>query len=215
MPRPKGSVDATHPLKRTAILDGLRPHLLRPGSQDISFSAMAALAGISIPTLRHYFPRRGDVIAALLDRIGEEGKPYVARVANEAHDDLRESLLGVGRFMTEGVKSGQLSQIHAFGLNEGIGDTVVGPSYLSSILEPTLQAVEARLRRLIEKGAMRDCDVRFASLNFATPILIAFLHQGQLGGECVRPMDVEGLIRQQVETFVAAYGMGDLRGPKA
>lgn len=209
MSRPKGSVDADYQLKRAAILSRLKPHLMKPGSRGISFSAMAALADVSIPTLRHYFPRRCDVISGLLAQIGAEGQPYVRHLAEEEATDLRESLMGVGRFIAMGVQMGQVAQIHALGLNEGMGEPDVGPTYLTSILEPTLQAMEARLKLLISKGAMVDCEVRYAALNFVTPILIAYLHQGQLGGNCVRPMDIEGLISQQIATFVAAFGKGE------
>lgn len=207
MARTRGSLDADYALKRAAILNKLKPRLLEGSSQRISFSEMAAIAEISIPTLRHYFPTRSNVVAALLEQIGEEGRSYINLLAVEPNTGLKESLQAVGQIIENGIRRGQTIEIHGLGLNEGIGDTTIGPSYLASILEPTLQALEARLKIHIARGEISTCDVRFAALNFVAPLLVAWLHQGKLGGTEVRPMQIEALVAEQIAIFMKAYGV--------
>jgi AcrR family transcriptional regulator len=207
MSRTKGAVDADYAIKRARILNKLRVRFMAGQSQGIRFSAMAKIAGVSIPTLRHYFPSRSDVLSALLQQLGEEGSFYVARFANGSSPSLEDTLKELGFGIKQGVNQGGTSGIHAMGLNEGLGDAKIGPSYLQSILEPTLQALETRLTKHIKKGEMKSCDVRFAALNFIAPILVAYLHQGKLGGTKVRPMQVDALVTEQIGTFVKAYGV--------
>jgi len=212
MSRTKGSVDADYELKRAAILQRIKPRLLAGETRGISFSEFAALAEVSIPTLRHYFPTRSDVVAALLEFIGSEGKPYIGLLAETNFHEIKASLQEIGGIIQAGVRRGGTTSLHALGLTEGIGNATIGPSYLNSILEPTLQALETRLALHISRGEMQDCDVRFAALNFVAPLLIGFLHQDKLGGTVVRPMQMEMLLEEQITVFVKAYGTADAAG---
>ena len=73
------------------------------------------------------------------------------------------------------------------------------------MLEPTLQALEKRLQASIEHGLIIECDTRHAALALVSPLLLALLHQHDLGGTRCRPLSVPALIDQQVRMFSRAY----------
>jgi len=206
MARTKGAVDADYKVKRVGLLEKIKPRLMAGDTRTVSFREMAAIAKVSIPTLRHYFSSRSEVVSAVLEHIGTEGRPYIGLLATASPGALCESLQTVGKIIMAGVRHGQTVNIHALGLNEGMGDATIGPSYLNSILEPTLQALEERLAGHMQRGEMRKCDGRFASLNFVAPLLIALLHQSRLGGSEVRPLSIEKLLEEQISIFMKAYG---------
>ena len=83
---------------------------------------------------------------------------------------------------------------------------MIGPSYVDHLLEPLLQAVEARLEQHQQWGELGDHDLRFAALSLVSPVVLALLHQDGLGGQGCRPLDVEAFVVAQVNGFVRAYG---------
>ena len=76
---------------------------------------------------------------------------------------------------------------------------------LVDVLEPTLQALEKRLQASIEHGLIIECDTRHAALALVSPLLLALLHQHDLGGTRCRPLSVPNLIDEQVNMFARAY----------
>ncbi|NJO12111.1 MAG: hypothetical protein HC872_00060 [Gammaproteobacteria bacterium] len=95
--------------------------------------------------------------------------------------------------------------VHAVGLTEGLKSDKAGLSYLLDVLEPTLQALEARLQVHIDRGEMRAADTRHAALWLLSPVLLALLHQHELGGTRCRPLDVEALLQEHALVFASVY----------
>jgi hypothetical protein len=73
------------------------------------------------------------------------------------------------------------------------------------VLEPTLQALEHRLKNYVAQGVVVDCDTRHAALMLLSPLLLALLHQHDLGGTRCRPLAIPALIDEHVRVFVRAY----------
>jgi len=80
----------------------------------------------------------------------------------------------------------------------------VGPAFLDAVLEPVLQAAEARLERHVARGELPAMDTRAASLALLSPIVLGLLHQGPLGGSGCRPLDVPTF----VDRHYAAWARG-------
>ena len=109
------------------------------------------------------------------------------------------------RYFHYGWEHTILGDTHRLGLGSGLGDGEVGPAYLDELLEPALQAFEARIQLHVDKGELRACNTRFASLNLLSPFLLAMLHQKELLGTNVRPMAVNDFIKEHVASFLRAY----------
>lgn len=204
MARTKGARNAGHPERRAALIGRLRARLADRNTGPASLRELAAAAGVSVPTLTHYFGSREDIIAAVFTHSREEGQPHLAAAATRTapfarsvRDLLAEAALG----FRLGV-----GQLHVIGLTEGVGQASLGLSYIEQILEPSLQAIEARLTAHIDEGEMREVDVRHAAVALLSPLLIAQLHQQELGGSDCRPLDLDGFIEDHAAAFVRAYG---------
>ncbi len=67
------------------------------------------------------------------------------------------------RFLANGLFEARVSDVHAFGLAEGAHMPALGRVYLEALLEPTLQALEARLALHIHRGDMKPAALRHAA----------------------------------------------------
>jgi AcrR family transcriptional regulator len=207
VPRPKGTRDADYGAKRGELLRGMSLHMMRRDSPRPSLRELAAAAGVSVPTLRHYFGARPQVIDAIFEdclRLGREGldaqrqsqKPF-----DESIHDYVDALIRALR----AKRDVSLGDLIAVSLGEGLIDAAVSPSTLRHILDPTIEALEARLRLHIGRGEMIETDVRAAALMLVSPILLATLHQDQMRGAATSPIRLEDSARAMAEAFVRAY----------
>jgi AcrR family transcriptional regulator len=209
MARPKGTSGALYEARRAALLGAIRMRLVAPNQSPASLRELAAAAGVTIPTLRHYFGKREDLIEALLVELGREGKAHVAHVA---HADLPfyASITAYVAYVRLGFRYG-LAEIHTLGLREGLRQDRLGPAYLNAILEPTIQSLETRLSLHQAKGDMRASDTRVAALQLLSPLVIVFLHQNELCGDRVRPLDIDAFCADHVDNFVRCFAVEDVR----
>jgi len=107
--------------------------------------------------------------------------------------------------LAAGLVNADLDRMIATGLAEGLGHPVLGPAFIGNLLEPMLQAVEARLEHHVRAGEMRAGETRLAAVQLAAPIIVAVLHQRPLGGAAVRPLDLDTLLVAHAEAFVRAW----------
>jgi AcrR family transcriptional regulator len=128
----------------------------------VSFRELAQSAGVSVPTLKHYFEDREGVIAAALEHARKLGAPYLLMMTRPPDGPLRESVLGTMRFLAMGWPMG-LDKCHAMGLAQGLEEPRLGPAYVNEVLEPTTQAFEARLAHFAARGELKDCSLRSRS----------------------------------------------------
>jgi len=189
--------------KRLAEPDGIRA----------SFREMAAAAGVSVATLRHYFGSREGVVSAVLAHWHEMGRRYLLEVATGPLMPVRASLAGFLFFLEIGFRGG-VDEVHAIGLASGLREPTLGPTYLCEVLDPTLECVEARLARHVARGELRPGDVRQMALAFVAPALVVLLHQGPLGGKNTRPLDWNRFAEEHVDAFLRAYGTGHEAPPE-
>jgi AcrR family transcriptional regulator len=204
--RTVGARNAGHAERRAALIGRLRTRLANREIGQASLRELAASAGVSVPTLSHYFGTRQDIVAAVLAHSREEGEPHLAMAARP-QGPFAQSVRQFLAYAAMGHLAG-VSQLHVIGLTEGIGHAGLGPRYVEAILEPTLQAIEARLAAHVAAGEMRDVDLRHAALTLLSPLLLAQLHQGELNGSGCRPLDLDRFMEDHAAGFVRAYGAG-------
>jgi AcrR family transcriptional regulator len=190
--------------KRRAILSALAPRLLEADGPRISLNEMAACAGVSASSLRHHLGDRAEVWAAVIDLHGQQGLPYLSAVRAPTDLPLETSLRTTMAAIAFGLERG-LATILANGMAAGVQDPTIGLSYLNHLLEPVLQAMEARLTHHLGRGELGPCDVRLATLGLLSPLVLGALHQRSLGGCDLRPMSLPDLAQEQVSRFLLAY----------
>ncbi len=207
MSRPKGARDADHEAKRRDLLAKMTVHLVRRDGARASLREMAAAADVSVPTLRHYFGDRAQTLDAVLEeclRRGRPGldaqrssdKPFAASIADYAADLVR---------VLSAPKSVRLGDVFALSMAEGFLDPGLGPSTLRHIVDPTIDALQARLALHVERGEMIETDLRAAAMMLVSPLLVASLHQQQLRGDTQSPMSMDSMIENVVAAFVRAF----------
>lgn len=169
-----------------------------------SFRELAIAAGVTIPTLRHYFGNREAVIEALFADC-HEGAAGELAVTARPNGDWETSIRELVAHVAGGFRFGGLTDLHAAGLVEGLRNREVARAYLNEVLEPTLEAVEKRLRSHIQNGEMAEVDARMAAMQLVSSLLVLFLHQTALGGAEDYPVDVEAFLEAQVKWFCRVF----------
>jgi AcrR family transcriptional regulator len=205
MSRPPGSRNKDFEASRQAIVLVLQAHLREHPDPQLSFRQLAELAGVSVPTLRHYFGDAPGVFAAVMRRYREDGEPFIRAAAEGGPAELAASLQAFAQDFLLGWRFG-VRPIHELGLAAGLGDPTLGPLYVDALLEPTTQALEARLARHAATGALPLADFRHAALCFIAPLFLALLHQDTLGGRGCRPLDLQAFADDHVARFLRAWG---------
>src|SRR4029453_8388425 len=97
MARTSGSRNRDYDEKRVALLKHLDARLADLSKARPSFREMAAAAGVSVPTLRHYFRDRDGVLQAYLVWQGGESaryRPLVATTEDPFPHSIRKVLHG-------------------------------------------------------------------------------------------------------------------------
>lgn len=213
MGRPTGSRNPDFEATRASLVRAVQARLAAPEGTRASFRELATAAGVSVSTLRHYFGSREGVLAAVLAHWHDQGQRYLLAVATGPLAPPRESLGLVLAMVGRGFQGGGLDEVFAIGLASGLRQPDLGPAYLGKVLDPTLEAVEARLARHVARGELRQVEVRHMALSLMSAPLLALLHQGPLGGARCRPLSYERLCEDHLEGFLRAFGTG-YEGPR-
>lgn len=194
---------ADYDSKRRQLLGRIAIRFKQPDRP--SLRELAAAAEVSVPTLRHYFGDREGIVAAVLADAHARGAPFLALAARPDGPLLHSLRTGLNQ-----IVQGHLFAVggfHAIGLTEGLLHRTIGPHYLQTILEPALQAFELRLQAHIKLGELKPINVRHAALGLVAPVVLFMLHQGELGGQRVRPGGPGELVDYLVDAFVVAFGV--------
>lgn len=200
-----GRTNDDYDLKRRELLRQLSAVALRPDARRPSLRELARAVGVQPNTLRHYFGDREGLLSALMTYSGEEGRVYLEQV-RLGSDGVLPGLRRLLGFLAAGWTPDGLAGLHAAALAEGMGEATVGPAYVQSVLEPTLQAFEAALAERVDWTPTQR---RVAVLALISPVLLALLHQHQLGGQGCRPLDWPVFLEEHLAAWARGWGLSD------
>lgn len=203
MARPAGSPNADFEEKRSALLASLLAALLA-ATEPPSMRALARAAGVTVPTLRHYFGGREAVLAAVFAHCRADGAGPL-RLAATPDGPARRSVEALLRHAAAGLAYGGVGRLNELGLREGLSDPAAAAAFRTDVLDPTLDAFAARLTAHAEAGELDLPDPRAAAVQLLGPLLLHFLHQTSLGGADDRPLDADGLIADLAAAFVRGH----------
>lgn len=209
MGRPPGARNQDYDATRKSLAAKVLAAVVRRGAQA-SLHELAREADVSIPTLKHYFGDRSGAVAEALRSAREQGEPYLATIANPGPLDLESSLMNVGAALAWSWVPAGVGRMFTSGMSAAMFDDTAGPGYLDGILEPTILAMEERLRVHARRGEIAlepddELAVRTASLTFLSPIILALIHQHGLSGTRCRPLPIEKFLELHVKAFVRAH----------
>jgi len=207
VPRPKGARDSDYEAKRRALLRRMTERMMRREVARPSLRQLAEAAGVSVPTLRHYFGDRAEVVEAMLEEYRLQGESRLAWVA-QPQGPFATSVRQFAYSMVAGMTAPlpvRLGDVFAVGIAEGLLDAQIGPAALRHIVDPAVRACQARLEEHIARGEMIATDTRSAALMLLSPLLVAVLHQDQMHGSECSPMELYALADRVSEAFVRAY----------
>lgn len=205
MARLTGARNSDYDARRNDLIVKVRDRLAVQDGHPPSFRELALAAAVSVATLRHYFGTREQLVRAVFAASRGTGERHLARARASECEGLEPSLRLFLDRVVQGWTVGQVGVLHRIGLSEGLRSPGTGLDYLVDILEPILQALEVRLVGHIEAGTMVKADTRHAALMLLSPIVLALLHQHDLGGTRCRPLDLAALIEEHLKVFVRAY----------
>lgn len=190
--------------RKSALLARLRRVLRAERDYAPSWRELAKGAGASLSTITHHFGKREDVVAAIMED-DLAGATAELEIMATADADFAASIRGAVLHLLDGMRHGGLDALFSSGLREGFSHARIGPLFLTTALEPTLQACEARLATHVARKEMIEGNLRVAALALISPVVLAALHQTKLGGHDVRPLDLDEFAKQHAERFVRAW----------
>ena len=183
--------------------------MMRRDSPRPSLRELASAAGVSVPTLRHYFGARAQVVDAIFEECLLQGREGLdaQRISDQPFEDsVRDYARALIRAMGA-QRDVRLGDLVAVSLGEGLLDVGLSRSTLHHVIDPTIDALMSRLNGHIARGEMIVTDVRAAALMLVSPLLIASLHQNQLGGAREQPFSLEAAAETIAAAFVRAYAV--------
>ncbi len=207
MSRPKGHRDAAYETKRRELLRRMSARMMRREDGSLSLRELSAAAGVAIPTLRHYFGSRHHVVDAVFEECLRLGRPGLDQ-QRTSEQPFAQSIRNYSEALVRALAASRevrLGDLFAVSLAEGLLDAKLSRSALTHVVDPTVEALEDRLRHHIERGEMIQTDVKAAALMLLSPVLLASLHQDQLGGSQSNPLDVYRIAEEVSSAFVRAY----------
>jgi len=203
MGRKKGSRSAGYDERKAELARRVFAAIIDDG--NTSLRAMAERAGVSRPTLRHYFGDRDGAVRAALETASEVGRRHRDTLAELPVDNPGDTLRQAFQMLVIGWRQFGVGNIHHVGLKVGLEDPETGATYIRVVMEPTLQSVETLMERMMDAGTVRRADPRHVALTLMSPIFIVLVHQHGLGGDGVRKLDVAAFINDHVDAWCRAF----------
>ena len=202
--RTKGARNARFDQRRAELLDRIKTRLLQPGAMRPTLRELALAAGCSVSTLNHYFGKRNDIVLAVFEQSGERGQGQF-EATRVPGPDFATSVRDAAALSWTVLTRHGVAGVLAMGMVEGIRDDLLGPAFIQTMFEPFVIALTERLDAHVARGEMRAVDTRMAALALASPLLMGALHQTQLGGAALYPLDGDAFLDHVVQGFVRAY----------
>jgi AcrR family transcriptional regulator len=202
MGRPAGVRNAGYEERRRDFAQRAARALLRADGTAATFRDLSRSLEVSEPTLRHYFADYEGLVQAAFETVREGADHFASELEPLSKLPAREALRGYSTRLVMTFRRFQMGRLFAAALSLGLGHARFGPGFLENFLEPALGHAEALLKALREARQLSPGDDRARALSLVTPMVMALLHQDELGGQRARPLDVDAFVAQHLKTFL-------------
>lgn len=191
MGRPAGRRNHDYEQTRADLALRLSSHLLRDGGEPATMADLAQAAGVSATTLKHYFADRTGVFTAAMEAVHAAGAVHLEQAQKTSGREPEQSLVELLLGTVDAWRRFGVGRLFAASLALSLEREGRGPAFLEGLLEPILHSAEILLRDHVASGRLPICDERAVALSLVSPVVLALLHQDNLGGASTRPLDVE------------------------
>ena len=207
MGKPRGFRAPDYEEKRDALLAAISTRAYADDGATASLAELARAAGVTVPTLRHYFGDRRDVLRAVFAYTAQQARHFIEAQSHPAGDSFEASLVAFAQALHAAWVHHGVGRAIAASLAHGLHSDDLGPCTVEHSLEPSIAALEARIRSHEALGhiALDGDEPRLVALQFLSPLLIALLHQRELRGAQVRPLDEEAFLTAHARRIARAY----------
>lgn len=195
--------------KRGAVLEAATSLFLGKGYDGTTMDEVAALAGVSKPTLYRYFADKEQLYAAIVAATTDNIDGLLRLVAEElaASDDPREGLGRLaGKFLTA-LMQPDLLRLRRLVIANAERFPEVGQGWFSRGFERVLETLATAFRRYFEKGRLRVDDPLLAANHFSGLVLWIPLNRAMFSGSCDSdPAELARYAEAAVDAFLRGYG---------
>jgi AcrR family transcriptional regulator len=196
--------------KHRAILDAATVVFLRNGYLGTTVEEVAAVAGVSKPTIyKHFTDKRGlflEIVAATVDEAGQAVQDAVSGLANtrDVEADLRE----LARRQLALVLRPRVVQLRRLVIGETSRFPELGRTFYERGPGRTIAALSEAFADLDARGALLAADPVTAATQFNWLVMSAPLNQAMLLGDDRTPTaaELDHHVEGAVQVFLAAYG---------
>ena len=195
--------------KRGAVLDAATSLFLSKGYDGTTMDEVAALAGVSKPTLYRYFADKERLYAAIVAATTDNIDGLLRLVADElaASDDPRGGLGRLaGKFLTA-LMQPELLRLRRLVIANAERFPEVGQGWFSDGFERVLETLAAAFQRYAANGRLRLGDPLMAANHFAGLVLWIPLNRAMFSGSCESdPAELARYADAAVDAFLRGYG---------
>jgi TetR/AcrR family transcriptional repressor of mexJK operon len=197
--------EARRQSRRDAILKVAARSFLEHGYAATTMSGIAAELGGSKGTLWSYFPAKGLLFAAMLDRVTETFQQHLSLILNP-EDDLAAALRGFARELIQKVTSPEAVALYRLVMGEANRFPEIGRIFHERALGRTRGLLAAYLGDMMTRGQLRTDDPHVAAQQLAG-LCQSGCHQLLILGiiECADPARIETDVANSVGMFMRAY----------
>jgi AcrR family transcriptional regulator len=209
MPRPPGRRNNDFDSSRQELLAKiLRWARLRQSGMRFSFLELARAAGVSVPTLRHYFRSRAGLLRELIASLS----PY--QYATGSLVPVGPAADQVAWLLGELVAEwrGGYGEAYALGSRLALLEPGLGPTFVSAVIDPLLGRAEEVIGSLMNRSDLARGDERGAAMALLAPILLELSFHEAGGGVTHDDRDIDAMCTEHVQRFLRAYA--PRRGPR-
>lgn len=195
--------------KRGAVTEAATSLFLSKGYDGTTMDEVAALAGVSKPTLYRYFADKEQLYAAIVAATIDDIDTLLRLVADElaASDEPREGLGRLaGKFLTA-LTQPDLLRLRRLVIANAERFPEVGRDWFSRGFGRVLQTLAGAFQRYVANGRLRMDDPLLAADHFAGLVLWIPLNRAMFSGSCeTDPAELVRYADAAVDAFLRGYG---------
>lgn len=202
------SIEKRSEKKRRAIVEAATTLFLDKGYDGASMEDVAALAGVSKPTVYNHFADKeelfGEVVLATTDRV--DGLVRLTAQALDDAGDLEAALSALARQFVSAIMSPTTLQLRRLVIANADRFPDIGRSWYEDGFERVLKTLESSFAKLARKGLLRIDDPSMAADHFVGLLLWIPVNRAMFtGSHRSRKVDLERYADAAVGAFLNGY----------
>jgi len=195
--------------KRGTVIEAATSLFLSKGYDGTTMDEVAALAGVSKPTLYRYFADKERLYAEIVAATTDDIDGLLKLVADElaASDDPREGLGRLASKFLTALMQPDLLRLRRLVIANAERFPEVGQGWFTSGFGRVLQTLSSAFQRYVANGRLRMDDPLLAADHFAGLVLWIPVNRAMFSGNCDSdPAELARYATAAVDAFLRGYG---------